>query len=156
MGSPGVFIHSGTLGGRLSALSLAPSASRPARPPAMVAPPSNAPPSRRNRRRDVEALRLSTSVGSVIVHHPPVESGAWNNTMKRQMSHHEDIISPQTSNSRPPDAGGPSALPGRSANYAAKIAAFESRVLVREHIGLDVAEGRFGLVFDAVIERLDD
>jgi hypothetical protein len=28
----------------------------------------------------------------------------------------------------------------RSANYAAEIAASESRILVREHIGLDVAE----------------
>src|SRR5229473_5933957 len=81
MGSPGVFIHSGTLGGRLSALSLAPSASLPARPPAMTAPPTNAPPSRRNRRRDVAAISLSMSVGSVIVH-PPFESGAQNNAMK--------------------------------------------------------------------------
>src|ERR1700730_15284374 len=67
MGSPGVFIHSGTLGGRLSALSLAPSASLPARPLAMTAPPTNAPPSRTNRRRDVAAISLSMSVGFVIV-----------------------------------------------------------------------------------------
>src|ERR1700682_5791902 len=81
MGSPGVFIHSGTLGGRLSAFSLAPSASLAARPPAMTAPPTNAPPSRRNRRRDVAAISLSMSPGSVIVH-PPFESGAQNNGMK--------------------------------------------------------------------------
>src|SRR3979411_757745 len=81
MGSPGVFIHSGTLGGRLSVLSLAPSASSPARPPATTAPPSNAPPSRRNRRRDVGAIPLSMSAGSVIVH-PPFESGVRNNAMK--------------------------------------------------------------------------
>src|ERR1700739_3175731 len=56
IGSPGVFIHSGTLGGRLSADSVAASACRPTRPPAMTAPPINAPPSRRNLRRDVAAL----------------------------------------------------------------------------------------------------
>src|ERR1700682_3723245 len=55
-----------------------------------------------------------------------------------------------------PNARGPSASPGRSANHAAEIAAPESRVLVREHVGLDVAERRVGLVFDAVVERLDD
>src|SRR6266851_183512 len=53
-------------------------------------------------------------------------------------------------------ARSPSAPPGRSANHAAEIAAPESRVLVREHVGLDIAECRVGLVFDAVIERLDD
>src|SRR5260370_11692764 len=68
MRSPGVFIHSGTLGGRLWVLSPAPSASLPARPPAMTAPPTNAPPLRRNRRRDVTPISLSMSVGSVIVH----------------------------------------------------------------------------------------
>src|ERR1700716_2672949 len=73
MGSPGVFIHSGILGGRLSAFSLAPTASLPARPPARTAPPINAPLLRRKRRRDVTAGSLSTSVGSVIVH-PPFES----------------------------------------------------------------------------------
>src|SRR3977135_3054638 len=51
---------------------------------------------------------------------------------------------------------GPSAPPGRSANHAAEIAAPESRILVREHVGLDIAECRVGLVFDAVVERLDD
>src|SRR6266851_2405507 len=54
------------------------------------------------------------------------------------------------------NARGPSAPPGRSTNYAAEIAAPESRVLVREHVGLDVAECRVGLVLDAVVERLDD
>src|SRR3984893_11708210 len=58
MGSPGVFIHSGTLGGRLPELSLAAGASLPARPPAITGPPSNAPPWRRNRRRDGHALSV--------------------------------------------------------------------------------------------------
>src|SRR5882672_10019048 len=129
MGSPGVFIHSGTLGGRLWALSLAPSASPPARPPAMTAPPTNAAPSRRNRRRDVAAISLSMSVGSVILH-PSFPAGARNGF---------DI-----------------SVPGRSANHAAEIAAPESRVLVREHVGLDVAECRVGLVFNAIVERPDD
>src|SRR5882757_10178042 len=56
------------LGGRLSALSLAASASLPARLPATTAPPSKAPPSRRNRRRDVRPRSLSTSVGTVIAY----------------------------------------------------------------------------------------
>ena len=30
------------------------------------------------------------------------------------------------------------------------------RILVREHVGLHIAEGRFGLVLDAVVEGLDD
>src|SRR3977135_614946 len=51
---------------------------------------------------------------------------------------------------------GPSAPPGRSANHAAEIAAPESRVLVREHVGLDVAECRVGLAFDGVVARPDD
>src|SRR5882757_99942 len=88
MGSPGVFIHSGTSGGRLSALSLAPSASVPARAPAMTVPPTNAPPSRRNRRRDVAALLML--VGFVTVH-PPFESGAWNNAMKLVLLRHKFI-----------------------------------------------------------------
>src|SRR5436309_4541882 len=67
MGSPGVFIHSGTLGGRLAVFSLAARASRPARPPAMTAPPNKAPPSLRNRRRDAEVTFLSMSVGLVIL-----------------------------------------------------------------------------------------
>src|SRR5258708_4993277 len=66
MGSPGVFIHSGTFGGRLPAFAVAASAWLPPRPPAMTAPPTNAPPSRRKRRRDVSAISLSVLVGSVI------------------------------------------------------------------------------------------
>src|SRR3984885_10256259 len=50
----------------------------------------------------------------------------------------------------------PLALPSRSANHAAEIAAPESRIFLCEHVGLDVAEGRGGLVFDAVVKRLDD
>src|SRR3981189_3003992 len=68
MGSPGIFIHSGTLGGRLPTLSLAPTASIPARPLAMAVPVANATLSCRNRRRDVAAIGLSKSVGSVMVH----------------------------------------------------------------------------------------
>src|SRR5579864_2998577 len=65
MGSPGAFIHSGTFGGRLSP-SVAAEASLPAKP-ATTAPPINAPPSRRKRRRDV-TRSLSGSAGSVIAH----------------------------------------------------------------------------------------
>src|SRR5580704_1698035 len=79
IGSPGVFIHCGTLGGMLSALPPAASASLPARPPAMTAPPANAPPLRRNRRREVRAGSSSTSVGSVIMP-PPFECGAYRTT----------------------------------------------------------------------------
>src|ERR1700722_13389827 len=46
--------------------------------------------------------------------------------------------------------------PSRSADYPAEIAAHEGRVLVLEHVGLDVAECRFGFAFDAVVEGLDD
>src|SRR5229473_15348 len=74
MGSPGVFIHFGTLGGRLAVFSLAAPAWLPARPPAMTAPPSKALPSRRNRRREAAVMILSMSVGSFIVH-PPREIG---------------------------------------------------------------------------------
>src|SRR5882757_3321873 len=67
MGSPGVFIHSGTLGGRLPAFSAVARASLPARPRAMTAPPNKTLPSLRNRRRDAEATFLSMSVGLVIL-----------------------------------------------------------------------------------------
>src|SRR5882757_9520606 len=79
MGSPGVFIHSGTLGGRLLALSLAPAALVPASPPPRTAPPNNALLSRRNRRRDVAVISLLRSAGSVIVHPP---RGAWNSVTR--------------------------------------------------------------------------
>src|SRR3984893_13273936 len=49
-----------------------------------------------------------------------------------------------------------SALPGRSANHTAEIAAPEGRVLVLKHIGLYVAECGVGLVFDAVVECQDN
>jgi hypothetical protein len=42
------------------------------------------------------------------------------------------------------------------ADHAAEIAAPEGRILVRENIGLHVAEGRLRLVLDAVVEGLDD
>src|ERR1700730_16813983 len=74
MGSPGGFIHSGILGGRVSTFSLAAKALLAARPAARTAPPTNVPPSRRKRRRDVTPGSLSTSVGSVIVR-SPFESG---------------------------------------------------------------------------------
>src|SRR6185295_2635094 len=67
MGSPGVFIHSGTSGGRLPAFSAAARALLPARPRAMTAPPNKTLPSLRNRRRDAEATFLSMSVGLVIL-----------------------------------------------------------------------------------------
>src|SRR5947208_2137892 len=46
--------------------------------------------------------------------------------------------------------------PGGVADHAAEIAARETRILIREHVGLHIAEGRFGLVLDAVVEGLDD
>src|SRR6266851_9525651 len=49
-----------------------------------------------------------------------------------------------------------SAAPGGAADHAAEVAAMEVRLLVRDHVGLDVAEGRLRLVLDAVVERLDD
>src|SRR5271155_1604497 len=68
MGSPGDFIHSGTLGGRLSVLVSAATASPPARPPAS-APPIRALPSRRKRRREV--TRRTESAGCFFVMYPP-------------------------------------------------------------------------------------
>src|ERR1700738_4580984 len=46
--------------------------------------------------------------------------------------------------------------PGGSADHAAEIDAAEVRVLIREHVGVDVAEGRLRLVLVAVVEGLDD
>src|SRR5258708_14693451 len=62
---------------------------------------------------------------------------------------------PQRLNFRLEDARGlPS--PRGGADHAAEIAAAEVRVLVREHVGVDVAEGRLRLVLVAVVEGLDD
>ena len=44
----------------------------------------------------------------------------------------------------------------RFADHAVEISAVEMRVLVRKDVGLNVAEGCFGLVLDAFIEGLDD
>src|SRR5258705_5366977 len=82
MGSPGVFIHCGTLGGRFSELSAAADALLPARPPATTAPPTSAPPSRRNRRRDVATRRLPASAGSVIAATPLAIGHTLNNPTK--------------------------------------------------------------------------
>src|ERR1700721_4062608 len=49
-----------------------------------------------------------------------------------------------------------SAAPRRATDAAAEVTTVEVRVLVGDHIGLDVAEGGIGLVLDAVIEGLDD
>jgi hypothetical protein len=57
---------------------------------------------------------------------------------------------------RPLRAQDASAVPVRAADHAAEIAAVEVRILVGDDIGLDVAEGRFGLVLDAIVEGLDD
>src|SRR6266852_3061748 len=46
--------------------------------------------------------------------------------------------------------------PGGSSDDAAKIAAAEVRILIRQHVGLDVAEGRLRFVLDTVVEGLDD
>src|SRR5436190_3012414 len=70
MGSPGIFIHSGTLGGRFSEFSVAANASLPARP-LTTAPPINAPPRRKNLRRAATGRRsLAMLVGLVIVRPP--------------------------------------------------------------------------------------
>src|SRR6266702_2579876 len=91
MGSPGVFIHCGTLGGRFSAFSAA-DALLPARPPATTAPPTKAPPSRRNRRRDVATRRLPVSVGSVIAA-TPLETGTPGITQRSSvMLQEEDAL----------------------------------------------------------------
>src|ERR1700680_4792073 len=46
--------------------------------------------------------------------------------------------------------------PGGSSDDAAEVAAGGGRVLTRTHVGRDVAEGRFRLVLDSVVEGLDD
>src|ERR1700716_1284244 len=46
--------------------------------------------------------------------------------------------------------------PSGAADHAAEISSREMRVLVGEHVGLDVAEGSVRLVPDAVVEGLDD
>src|SRR5258705_6984608 len=46
--------------------------------------------------------------------------------------------------------------PGGSSDDVAEIDAGEMRVLVRQHVGVDVAEGRLRLVLVAVVEGLDD
>src|SRR6266851_5480576 len=52
--------------------------------------------------------------------------------------------------------GDGSAAPGGAADHAAEVAAMEVRLLVGNHVGLDVAEGRLRLVLDAVVARLDN
>src|SRR6266478_2171773 len=52
--------------------------------------------------------------------------------------------------------GGGLPAPGGVADHAAEVAAGKMRILVREHVGLHVAERRLRLVLDAVVERLDD
>src|SRR6266850_3123482 len=46
--------------------------------------------------------------------------------------------------------------PRGAADHAAEIALMEVRILVREHVGIDVAEGRLRLVLVAVVKGLDD
>src|SRR4030081_1550634 len=46
--------------------------------------------------------------------------------------------------------------PGRAPDHAAEILGPERGVLVCKHIGFDIAEGRLGLVVNAVVEGLDD
>src|ERR1700756_3532415 len=48
------------------------------------------------------------------------------------------------------------ALPMGAADYAAEISPREAGILVGENIGLHIAEGSFRLVFDPVVEGLDD
>src|SRR4051794_8659226 len=75
MGSPGVFIHSGTLGGRFSEVSVAANASLPATPLA-TAPPINAPPRRRNVRRDATGRRSSAMLAGSVIVRPPLSFNA--------------------------------------------------------------------------------
>src|SRR5271170_7467256 len=49
-----------------------------------------------------------------------------------------------------------STSPGRPADDAAKVDAMGMRLLVRDDVGLDVAEGRLGLVANAGVEGLND
>src|SRR6476469_1039997 len=49
-----------------------------------------------------------------------------------------------------------SSAPGGPSDDAAEIDAGEARILVCEHVGVDVAEGRVRLVLVAVVEGLDD
>src|ERR1700730_16473993 len=92
MASPGVFIHSGTLGGRLPAFSVAADALLSARLPATTAPPTNATPLRRNRRRDVAAILLSMSVGSVIVRTPPENRYACTTNERQPRFQEEGVL----------------------------------------------------------------
>ena len=46
--------------------------------------------------------------------------------------------------------------PGGSANHAAEVAAPEGRILVCEHVGLNVAECGIWLVLYPVVESLND
>src|SRR3984957_15358781 len=49
-----------------------------------------------------------------------------------------------------------SAAPGGAADHAAEVQRPERGILVRQHVGLDVAERRGRLVLDAVVEGLND
>src|SRR5215472_1529610 len=46
--------------------------------------------------------------------------------------------------------------PGRGADHPAEILGPEGGILVGEHIGLDVAKGRLGLLVDSVVKCRDD
>lgn len=49
-----------------------------------------------------------------------------------------------------------SGAPGRRANHLAKVSSVKMRLFVSDVIALDVAKSRIWLVFDAVVERLND
>src|SRR5947208_14548459 len=53
-------------------------------------------------------------------------------------------------------SSGVSAWPGGPADDIAEIRPVKMRILIREDVGLDVAEGRIRLVLDALVESLDD
>src|SRR5260370_11989417 len=57
---------------------------------------------------------------------------------------------------RPMPTAAPLSLPARAADYAAEVATMEVRVVVSQHVGLDVAERSVRLVLYAVVESLDD
>ena len=51
---------------------------------------------------------------------------------------------------------GRSAVLVRASDHGTEIPRYESRILVGQDVGLDVAEGCLRLVLDTIVERLDD
>src|SRR5438270_2689869 len=113
MGSPGVFIHSGTLGGRFSEVSPAAADLLPASPLA-TAPPINAPPRRRNFRRDVTGRRSSAMLVGSVIGRPPLIFNRQEIAQSR-LKVIEEVVASYLSNAYPtvltkPDAACPRLL----------------------------------------------